>query len=53
MENGSRYRTTRYGRELAAAAIQAVLVEAVPEEGTGTSAGLCRTPEVSSNNGGS
>src|SRR5215510_5381689 len=39
MENGARYRTTCYGCELAAAAIQAILVEAVAEEGTGTSAG--------------
>src|SRR5262249_60873500 len=38
--------TPRHCCELAAAAIQAVLVEAVPEEGTGTSAGRRRTPEV-------
>ena len=41
MENGARRRTTRYCCELAAAAIQAVLVEAIPEEGTGASGGLC------------
>jgi len=53
MEIGLRHCATRHCCELAAAAIQAVLVEAVPEEGTGTAAGLCRTPEVGSNNGGS
>ena len=51
MENGARRRTTRYCGELAAAAIQAVLEQAVPEEGTRTSAGLYRTPQVGSNNG--
>jgi hypothetical protein len=51
MENGARRRTTRYGCELAAAAIQAVLEEAVPEEGTRTSEGLCRRPEPGSNDG--
>ena len=40
MENGARRRTTRDGCELAAAAIQAVLEEAVPEEETGTAEGL-------------
>jgi hypothetical protein len=40
MENGARPRTTRYCCELAAAAIQAVLEEPVPEEGTRTSEGL-------------
>jgi hypothetical protein len=35
MENGARYCTTCYCRELAAAPIQAILVKAVPEEGTG------------------
>ena len=52
MENSARHRTTLYCCELAAAAIQAVLEQAVPEEGTRTSAGLYRTPQVSSNNGG-
>jgi hypothetical protein len=51
MENSARHRTTLYCCELAAAAIQAVLEQAVPEEGTRTSAGLYRTPQVSSNNG--
>ena len=40
MESGTRRRTTRYCCELAAAAIQAVLEEAVSEEGTRTSKGL-------------
>ena len=53
MKNAARYRTTRYGCELAAAAIRAVPVEAVAKEGTGTSAGGRRSPKVSSNNGGS
>ena len=48
MENGARYRTTRYRCELAAASIQAVLVEFVPKEGIGTSAGLCRSPKAGS-----
>ena len=52
MENGTRRRTTRYCCELAAAAIQTVLEEAIPEERTRTSAGLCRSPETGSNNGG-
>jgi hypothetical protein len=39
MENGARYRTTCYCCE-AASSIQAVLVEAVAKEGTGTSADL-------------
>ena len=52
MENGTRRRTTRYCRELAAATIQAVLEEVVSEEGTRTSAGLCRSPETGSDNGG-
>ena len=51
MENSARHRTTHYCCELAAAAIQAVLEQAVPEEGIRTSAGLYRTPQVSSNNG--
>jgi hypothetical protein len=51
MENGARRRTTRYCCELVAAAIQAVLKEAVPEEGTRTSKGLCRSPEPGSNDG--
>jgi hypothetical protein len=41
MENGARRRATRYCCELATAAIQAVLEEAVPDEGTRTSEGLC------------
>ena len=52
MENGARRRTTRYCCELAAASIQAVLEEAVSEEGTRTSKGLRRSPETGSNNGG-
>jgi hypothetical protein len=52
MEIGARHCATRYCCELAAAAIQALLVEAVPEEGTGTAEGLCRTPEAGPNNGG-
>ena len=52
MENGTRRRTTRYCGELAAAAIQAVLEEAVPEEKTGTAEGLCRAPETGSDHGG-
>ena len=51
MENSARHRTTHYCCELAAAAIQAVLVQAVPEEGTRTASGLYRTPQVSSNDG--
>jgi hypothetical protein len=52
MENGTRRRSTRYCRELAATSIQAVLEEAVSEEGTRTSAGLRRSPETGSDNGG-
>jgi hypothetical protein len=52
VENGARRRTTRYCCELAAAAIQAVLEEAVSEEETRTAADLCRSPEAGSNNGG-
>ena len=52
MENGARRRTTRYCCELAAAAIQAVLEEAVSEEETRTSKGLRRSPEAGSDNGG-
>jgi len=52
MENSARHRTPHYCCELAAAAIQAVLERAVPEEGTRTSASLYGTPEVGSNNGG-
>jgi hypothetical protein len=52
MENSPRHRTTHYCCELAAAAIQTVLEQAIPEEGTRTSAGLYGTPEVGSNNGG-
>ena len=52
MENQPRRRTTRYCCELAAAAIQAVLEEAVPEEKTGTAEGLCRAPETGSDHGG-
>ena len=51
MENGARRRTTRYCCELAASAIQTVLEEAVPEEGTRTSEGLCQNPGASSNDG--
>jgi hypothetical protein len=51
MENGARRRTTRYGRELAAAAIQALLKGAFPEEETRTSEGLCGSPEAGSNDG--
>jgi hypothetical protein len=47
----ARRRTTRYFCELAAAAIQAVLEEAVPEEGTRASEGLCRGSEAGSNDG--
>ena len=52
MENGTRRRTTRYCCELAAAAIQAVLEDAVSEAGTRTSAGFCRSPKTGSDNGG-
>ena len=52
MENGTRRGTTRYCCELAAAAIQAVLEEAVSEGGTRASEGFCRSPEAGSNNGG-
>src|SRR5215469_16584669 len=48
MENSACHCTTHYCGELAAAAIQAVLEQAVPEEGTKASAGLCRTPQVGS-----
>jgi len=51
MENSACHCTTHYCGELAAAAIQAVLEQAVPEEGTRASAGLYRTPQVGSNNG--
>src|SRR5262249_53435595 len=43
MEIVARHCATRYCCELAAAAIEALVVEAVPEKGTGTAAGLCRT----------
>ena len=52
MENGALRRKTRYCCELAAASIQAVLEEAVSEEGTRTSKGLRRSPETGSDNGG-
>ena len=51
MENGARDRTTCYCPELASATIQAVLVEALPEQWTGPSASRRRSPEVGSNNG--
>ena len=41
IENSARHRTTHYCCELAAAAIQAVLEQSVPEEGARTSASLC------------
>jgi hypothetical protein len=52
MENGARRCPTRYCCELAAAAIQAVLEQAVSEEETRTAEGLCRSPEAGSDNGG-
>jgi hypothetical protein len=52
LENSARHRTTHYCCELAAAAIQAVLEQAAPEEGIRTSASLYGNPEVGSNNGG-
>jgi len=52
MENGTRPRTARDCCELAAAAIQGVLEDAVSEEETRTSKGLWRGSEAGSNNGG-
>jgi len=37
---------------LAASAVQAVLVEAIPAERTRTAAGLCRDSNINSKNGG-
>jgi hypothetical protein len=52
MANSACHRTTHYCCELAAAAIQAVLEQVVPEEKTRTAASFRGTPEVGSNNGG-
>jgi hypothetical protein len=51
MENSARDRTTCYCRELASASIQAVLVEALPEQWTEPSSSRRRNPDVGSNNG--